>query len=377
MRRLLFVLRLVRPGWWLLLSAFLHVLVFAGILLTMGETPPEESEPIPVEILREPEPPEAEPPPPRLRFGRTTEPRVREQVEVREETLAVAPPPLDAVLSDRAAAGGSVLRTAGEGSLPVSGFAPGGSGGGVAGFGHGSGNGTAPEGSFQEYVGAMRQSGLDVVFVIDATGSMGWLLEEVKTRVHALSSWIRGLVPVTRFGVVTYRDHDDPEFVTRVEPLTLSVERVRRFLDGMEARGGGDTEEAVAAGLRAALEEAGWKPEAHRVIVVIGDAPPHPEELGETVALARSFRESGGTVTTVDVSFDANPAIAAAQLGKPVEALQTLSRRGPLPSFQRIAAAGGGDASTLEGDRRVVRQLAVLIFGERWEESVRPLLGTL
>jgi Mg-chelatase subunit ChlD len=239
------------------------------------------------------------------------------------------------------------------------------------------GNGAAAQGSFQEYVGGLRQAGLDVVFVIDATGSMGWLIEEVKERVRSLADWIRRLVPVTRFGVVAYRDDDDPEFLVRVLPLTLSVAKVRGFLDRLEARGGGDIPEGVDAGLRAAIEKVGWRPDSKRVIVIVGDAPPHPEGLAPSLALAREFRARGGTVTTVDVSFDANPTIAAARLGKRVEELETLSRRGVMAEFLRIAEAGGGDGATLEGDARVVRQLAVLIFGQRWAEAVRPLLGNL
>ena len=77
------------------------------------------------------------------------------------------------------------------------------------------------------------------------------------------------------------------------------------------------------------------------------------------------------------MSFDANPTIAAARLDKRVEDLQTLSRRGVMPEFLSLAEAGRGDGSTLEGEGRIVRQLAVLIFGRRWSEAVRPLLGTL
>jgi Mg-chelatase subunit ChlD len=223
----------------------------------------------------------------------------------------------------------------------------------------------------------MRAVGLDVVFVVDATGSMGWLIEEVRERIDALAGAVRRLVPVTRFGVVAYRDYDDPEFVTTIEPLSLSTLRVRRFLERLEARGGGDIPEAVDAGLETALERAGWKPEARHVIVILGDAPPHAERMARTLELARAFRERGGTVTAVDVSFDANPRIAAARLGKRVEELTTVSRRGVLPELQQIASAGGGDASTLEADRRAIRRIGVLIFGERWAEQVRPLLGEL
>ena len=125
------------------------------------------------------------------------------------------------------------------------------------------------------------------------------------------------------------------------------------------------------------MQRAGWKSDTRHVIVVVGDAPPHPERLEATLALARDFRARGGTVTAVDTSFDANPTLAAARLGKRVEELQTLDPRGVMPEFRAIAEAGGGDGATLEGDTSVVRQLAVLIFGSRWSEAVRPLLGSL
>ena len=40
-------------------------------------------------------------------------------------------------------------------------------------------------------------------------------------------------------------------------------------------------------------------------------------------------------------------------------------------------SASHGDSATLEGDRQAVRQIGVLIFGERFAEEVRPLLGDL
>ena len=170
---------------------------------------------------------------------------------------------------------------------------------------------------------------------------------------------------------------NDPEFLTRVEPLTLSVGKLHRFLGDLESRGGGDVPEGVTAGLRAAIEKAGWTRDTKKVIVIIGDAPPHRSEMEEALRLAREFAKRGGSVTTVDVSFDANPELVAARLGKRVDELATISQRGVLRSYRQIAQAGGGDASSLEGDVRVVRQLAILIFGKRWAEAVEPLLGEL
>jgi len=57
--------------------------------------------------------------------------------------------------------------------------------------------------------------------------------------------------------------------------------------------------------------------------------------------------------------------------------LETVQQRGVMSEFVQIAAAGGGDGASLAGDRRVVRQLALVIFGERWSDDMQPLLGTL
>lgn len=363
-----------RRATWLALAVLVHLVAF-GVWLVIWQRAQESAPPselIPVTLLEpEPEAPPATPLAP-LDFRRRTHPRVRERTAL-APMRALAPPPVDALLEERGAAGGYSLEP-GHGRLH--GLAGLGSGGGRGDL-VGVGNARAPSGSFEEYVGGIRQVGLDVVFVIDATGSMGWLIADVKGRVLELARWMRELVPVTRFGVVAYRDDDDPEFLTRVQPLTLDARKVARFLQRLEAYGGGDSPEDVHAGLEAAIDEAGFQADSHRVILVLGDAPPHPERMGETVALVRDFHAKGGTVTLVDTSFDANPTIAARRLRKRVEELQTLDPRGAMPEFRSLAEAGGGDAATLEGEGDVARQLAVLVFGERWAEAVRPLLGEL
>jgi len=367
--------RIAQWARWLILAALVHALGL-GLWLYLAPAPREADEIIRVTLFPTTDaPPEEDLPREILHFRKPSHPRVRESEPVAREVLALAPPPLEVSPDERGASGGYSVTPASEAVRGTSAW--GGAGGGVAFTGVGAGNARAPTGTFEEYVGGMRQIGLDVVFVIDATGSMGWLIDEVKQRVHFLAQWIRELVPVTRFGVVAYRDEDDPEFLVRVQPLTLNASKVYRFLDDLEARGGGDVPEGLHAGLAAAVEQAGWKRDARRVIVALGDAPPRPERFEETLALARRFREQGGTLTIVDVSFDANPEIVARRLHKSVEELRTIDPRGVLPEFLTLAEAGGGDAATLQGETRVARRLAVLIFGQRWAKAVEPLLGDL
>lgn len=365
---------------WVLASIVVHVLFLAGLLYLIPALRPERDPNerlIPVTLLHESAPAntEYELPQEILYFRQQTHARVREVLKIESEVLALAPPPDEAILTETASGGGFSFEFGDSAALD--GFLFGGTQGGLAATGSGVSNSSGGVGTFEEYIGGLRQIGLEVVFVIDATGSMGWLIQTVKERVRVLSDWIRELVPVTRFGIVAYRDDDDPEFLTRVLPLTLNVGKVRAFLADLESRGGGDAPEGVTAGLRAATEKSGWTRDTKKVIVILGDAPPHANELDQALALAMEFRAKGGSVTTVDVSFDANPELVARRLGKRVEDLLTVSDRGILPEFRQLALAGGGDAASLEGDERVVRQLAVLIFGKRWAEAVQPLLGEL
>lgn len=119
---------------------------------------------------------------------------------------------------------------------------------------------------------------LDVVFVLDTTGSMGGEIAEVRDRVRQLAVSLAESRPGERirFGIVAFRDRGD-EYVTRSQPLTSDVATAAAFLDGLVANGGGDGPEAVVAALAAALREMRWdlSEAVDRQIFLIGDAPPH------------------------------------------------------------------------------------------------------
>ncbi|MFH1808678.1 MAG: vWA domain-containing protein [Pseudomonadota bacterium] len=119
---------------------------------------------------------------------------------------------------------------------------------------------------------------LDVVFVLDTTGSMSGELREVKERVVQISQALRASRPQerVRLGVVAYRDQGD-QYVTKQAPLTEDVEQSQRFLAALVADGGGDGPEDVLSGLHVALNGMNWDRSVgtERQIFLIGDAPPH------------------------------------------------------------------------------------------------------
>lgn len=258
------------------------------------------------------------------------------------------------------------------------------SGSGVGGIGGGGGGGLGF--SFGHYVGRLRQSGLDVVIVLDATGSMQNIIDEVKDRMVGLVRSIQKLVPTARVGAVAFRDRPDtataapqPEedFVVKWSDLTFNGPKVQAFLGRVNAGSGGDWEEAVWEGIDTAISEMSWRQSAKKVIILVGSSPPHKMERPEIARLVRRFATvMDGSVSTIDVTErlheEHERRIHRWLWGtEPVEI-------SPLPNFyrevqesyQEIASAGGGDMLTLDTHDALVRHLLVLTFGTEWEKEV-------
>ena len=129
---------------------------------------------------------------------------------------------------------------------------------------------------------------LDLVFVVDATGSMGdeleWLTRDLNRIVSTATGGLPGID--TRYGLIVYRDIGD-EYVVRSYAFTGSAGDMRRALRDQSADGGGDYPEAAAAALEAAMQ-LGWRRGAgERLVFHVADAPPHPEDSGRYLAAAR------------------------------------------------------------------------------------------
>jgi len=140
--------------------------------------------------------------------------------------------------------------------------------------------------------------GLDIVFLMDATGSMADELAQLTATVGSIASRIEGLPGSSkpRLGLVAYRDEGD-EYVTRSWDFTQDVQQFSANLARVIAADGGDYPEAVNAGLREAIHLPGWADANDgrrlRLIILVGDAPPHldypndhkyPQLLQEAVA---------------------------------------------------------------------------------------------
>ena len=87
---------------------------------------------------------------------------------------------------------------------------------------------------------------IEVVFVLDTTGSMSGLLEGAKQKIFSIASRIATGKPTPRLkvGLVAYRDEGD-EYVTKRFDLSEDLDTVFTNLRQFSAGGGGDHPEHV------------------------------------------------------------------------------------------------------------------------------------
>ena len=146
---------------------------------------------------------------------------------------------------------------------------------------------------------------IELVFVIDTTGSMGGLIEGAKQKVWSIVNEVMKSPskPEVRMGLVAYRDHGDA-YVTQVTPVTRDLDNVYNTLMAYKAEGGGDGPEDVRQALADGVHKVGWSPRSPniaQILFLVGDAPPHDNYDNEpdTVTSASEAVKAGILVNTI------------------------------------------------------------------------------
>ena len=134
---------------------------------------------------------------------------------------------------------------------------------------------------------------LDLVLAIDTTGSMGGVINDVKANVAQLIATLRAGGGIVRVGIVAYRDSRD-EYVVRPFPLTVldaaGTAALNGFVASLRAAGGGDWPEKLDAALDTATSMT-WRGDVPASIVVIADAPAHPQDQASRTCHSRSLHD--------------------------------------------------------------------------------------
>lgn len=188
---------------------------------------------------------------------------------------------------------------------------------------------------------------LEMVFVLDTTGSMGGLLDGAKQKIWGIINEVmqRQTNPNVRVGLVAYRDQGDA-YVTNVLPLTEDLDKVYMTLMDFEAAGGGDTPENVRRALAESVNKAGWsesKQGIARIIFLVGDAPPQNyQNEPDVLATTASATKKNMIVNTIQCGDDSDTR----------RVWQAIAQRGQGKYFS-IAQDGGVQTITTPYDARL------------------------
>jgi Mg-chelatase subunit ChlD len=139
---------------------------------------------------------------------------------------------------------------------------------------------------------ATNQPRVEVLFLLDTTGSMSDEIARIQQTLLAITAKVKRQTPGAelRFGMVLYRDRTDA-YVTRRYPFTGDIKQFNRALQQVRAAGGGDTPEAMNMGLYAGIEQMKWSPSALRLVFLVADAPPHLD-YGNDVPYTKTLRSA-------------------------------------------------------------------------------------
>ncbi len=154
-------------------------------------------------------------------------------------------------------------------------------------------------------VGAKK---LDLMLVIDTTGSMSDEIRYLQAELQSILSSLRARHPGLdiRVGFVFYRDVGD-DYVTQTVPLTRDFNRAQAELGQRWAGGGGDYPEAMdQAMVRAAGQD--WRPDAVKSLLLVADAPPHDQNVGLTWRASEVLRHKRVQIVPVAASGVADKA---------------------------------------------------------------------
>jgi len=190
---------------------------------------------------------------------------------------------------------------------------------------------------------------VDVVFVLDTTGSMSGLIQAAKEKIWSIATTMASAnsAPEIRVGLVAYRDRGDV-YITKVVDLSADLDTMYATLMDFEAEGGGDGPESVNQALHEAVNTMSWSQheKAYKVVFLVGDAPPHMDYQDDvkypvSVAMARNKNIVINTIQAGNNSSTTKGWQQIAQLGQ--------------GQYFQVGQAGNAVAISTPFDKKIAR----------------------
>ena len=199
----------------------------------------------------------------------------------------------------------------------------------------------------EAYMAGLSSKDLDLAILLDCTASMFGEISAAQGGIDDMMRFVGDIVSSARVAVVAYRDDHD-EWETMHWDFTGDITQAREALWRLTADGGGDFPEAVYPAMKLAFTRLTWRKESTKVLVLVGDAPPHVGFGTQCVDMAERAHASA-QVTTHAIQVE----------GKDVK------------HFPEISKAGGGRCVSLENDDALMAEITGLTLADRFEQEFR------
>ena len=143
---------------------------------------------------------------------------------------------------------------------------------------------------------------LEIMFVIDATGSMGDEMKYIQAEIDDVIGKVKTDNPTSTvsLAMMVYRDEGD-DYVTRYSDFTQDIASQQNFLKQQQASGGGDFEEAVQTALSEAVNKQ-WSTNSTKLLFHVADAPAHDKDVGKWAGAVQEAANKGIKIITIAAS---------------------------------------------------------------------------
>jgi hypothetical protein len=230
----------------------------------------------------------------------------------------------------------------------------------------------------------------DIYILADATGSMGPVLDSVKSNIASIAATLFSIPGADlRIGVGSYRDLVSATYAFDHElSLTTDQAQIIAAVSTFVAGSGGDPAEGAFFALqKLATDPAatyGWRPDTKRIVVWFGDAPSHdpictqltglPSAITESSVIA-ALQASGTTVIGISTPTGLPAALNDDPLGNGTLNSQTYQAAcgflgGAPGQATRIAAATGGIHTAIASVNDITLAILQSILAELNEAKV-------
>jgi hypothetical protein len=219
---------------------------------------------------------------------------------------------------------------------------------------------------------------IDIELAFDTTASMSPSIERAKRDGASIVKQVRDAFPDTRFAVVSFRDYGNPSGdYELVQPMTDDLGAVQAAFAKLRPASNPSPFNTFAEEYNLLLHKSytdaatNWRPQARKVVVVIGDAQPHG---------ARTSGLEGCTDTSVDY-YGLNTADVLAGMRAAERTLLMIRQNSPettasLGCYEAMAErAYAGGAALNGGDVDLAKPILGLIQSAVAPVTLRPDVG--